>query len=265
MADDTVLYSRSDDNIVTVTLNRPKVHNAFNAEVISRLKDIFRELQSDNTARLVVLQGEGKSFCAGADLNWMSAVKDYTYEENCDDAKEMADMFNYINSCPIPTIAKVQGFALGGATGLLSVCDFVLAAEDAKIGFTEVKLGLIPAVISPFVTAKIGESAARAYFFSGEVFSADEARHINLVHRIAPKQELDNVLEKVVQTFLQAGPQAVRRMKKFLPTVIKESVDGDYQKVGEITSKETAEVRADDEGQAGMLSLLEKRKAPWIK
>lgn len=262
--EEIVFCQRDCRGVMTVTLNRPKVHNAFNEHVIAKLGQVFKEIEDDDDTRLVLLQGEGKSFCAGADLNWMRAVKDYTQEENYADAEKMSDMFRYINSCPVPVIAKAQGAILGGGTGLLAVCDYVIAEEKCKIGFTEVKLGLIPAVISPYVVAKIGESNARGYFFSGEIFGPTKAQEMGLVHKTVPREELDQAAAQVMETFLQAGPLAAKRMKKFLPTVLKTGAKRNYKKIGEITSKETADVRASAEAQAGMSALLEKKSSPWL-
>ena len=245
--------------VATITLNRPEIHNAFNDELIAELTQTFKTLESN--VRLVVLRGEGKSFCAGADLNWMKRMKDYSHEENVNDAKALAGLFVAINECPVPVIGVVQGAALGGGAGLVSVCDYVISAEDTVYGFTEARLGLVPAVISPFVMAKIGVSAARATFLSGARFNAQEAKQMGLVHRLCNSAMLSVELDEVINDFLAAGPKAACEAKKLIAGVLART--GNQQEQINFTSETIARLRASEEGQEGMSSLLEKRKANW--
>ena len=247
------------DQVAEVTLNREELHNAFNDEFIAELTSVFREISLKDELRLVCLQAKGKSFCAGADLNWMSSMMNYSEQENYKDAQKLEELFAAINNCPIPVLAKVQGHALGGGVGLVSVCDYVLCSESALMGFTEARLGLAPATIAPYVVSKIGISQARRWFCSGERFSADEAMKMGLVHEIAIEDELDEVFQTRVKSFLKASPNAARVCKK----LAKEFEDIEQYK--EMTCQLIAKIRTSDQGQEGMKALLEKRKPNWIK
>jgi methylglutaconyl-CoA hydratase len=247
--------------VVEVKLNRPELHNAFNDEFIEELTRCFETLGRDGTKRLLILSGEGKSFCAGADLNWMKAMKNYSDEENYEDSLKLSRLFSTLNDVPYPVLAKVNGATLGGGTGLVASCDFVLAAEEAIFGFTEVGLGLVPAVISPYVMNKIGESQARAYFLSGERFSAEIAKSLNLVHKVVPLKDLESALEKQIERFLRAGPQAAREAKALIKGVLKREPHS--ENLRDFTCKTIARVRTTSEGQEGMSALLEKRKPIW--
>src|SRR5438876_917208 len=176
------------DGVLTVTLNRPEVHNAFNEELIAEAIDLFGGIGA-SAACAVVLRGTGPNFCAGADLNWMSRMVSYTREENVRDSSQLAKMYALINECPLPVIGRIQGAAIGGGVGLVAVCDIAIAAPEAKFGLAEVKLGIIPAVISPYVIAKIGQTHARALFLTGERFDAERALRIGLVHRLAEDRD----------------------------------------------------------------------------
>lgn len=246
------------NGVATVTMNRPDVHNAFNAELILEATQLFNEL-AKKPLRLMVLTGAGVSFCAGADLNWMRSMKTWTQEENFKDAKKLAAMFRALNEMPFPTIARVNGHALGGGAGLISCCDFVVASDKALFGFTEARLGLLPAVISPYVMAKIGESQARAWFLSGERFGAVEAQRMNLVHQVVLLEKLDETIEAVKKSFLTAGPLAAREAKSL---VFKVRVT---QEVEDETCHRISRVRIGAEGQEGMRALLEKDKPQWVK
>lgn len=246
------------NDVATVTMNRPDVHNAFNAELISEATQLFNEL-AKKPLRLMVLTGAGASFCAGADLNWMRSMKTWTEAENFQDAKKLAAMFRALNEMPFPTIARVNGHALGGGAGLVSCCDFAVSNDKALFGFTEARLGLLPAVISPYVMAKIGESQARAWFLSGERFSAVEAQRMNLVHQVVPLDKLDETIEAVKKSFLAAGPLAAREAKSL---VFKVRVS---QEVEDETCHRISRIRIGAEGQEGMRALLEKDKPQWVK
>ena len=249
------------DGVARVKLNRPEIHNAFNEELIAELTETFRQLEADDAVRLIVLSGEGKSFCAGADLSWMGKMKDYSVEENLADSLMLADMFHTINATTKPVIAAVQGAAMGGGVGLVAVCDYVLADTAAKFGLTEVRLGLVPAAISPFVIAKMGESHARATFLSGERFSAKAAMRFGLVHEVT--EELPERLDEVIAEHLKAGPQAVREAKKLIADVL--AMQGNPAKQRSHTAEVISRLRVSDEGQEGMSALLEKRKPEWVK
>lgn len=253
-----VIFNQN-DQVAEVTLNREELHNAFNDEFIAELTKVFNEISSHNDLRLVTLEAKGKSFCAGADLNWMSSMMNYSEQENFEDAQKLEELFASINNCPIPVLAKVQGHALGGGVGLVSVCDYVLCAESALMGFTEARLGLAPATIAPYVVSKIGISQARRWFCSGERFSADEAMRMGLVHEVAMIDEIDEVFSTRVSSFLKAGPNAARVCKKLAQEF------EDIESYKEMTCKLIAKIRTSDQGQEGMKALLEKRKPNWIK
>jgi methylglutaconyl-CoA hydratase len=254
--------------VVHVTLNRPEVRNAFNEELIAELTawaesvTPFDSAQGRvaDAARVAVLSGAGKVFCAGADLTWMAKMVAYTHEENVRDARAMARMFDALDRLPIPLIGRIHGAALGGGAGLAAVCDIVVAAEDASFAFTEVKLGILPAVISPFVLAKIGRSAARELFLTGARFSAARAREIGLVHAVGEEHELDRVVAKYVNDLITSAPEAVAAAKRLIATVATSPPAG----ATEYTIDAIAERRASPEGQEGMTAFLAKRLPSWI-
>ena len=257
-----VLRLERDAGIARVTLTRPEVRNAFNAALIGELRAAFEALAAEPPAGLrgVVLAGEGAAFCAGADVGWMRESIGLSLEANQRDAMAMAEMFAAIDACPAPVVARVQGAALGGGMGLCAVSDVVLATADTTFGFTETKLGIIPAVISPFVLAKIGESAARALFPTGERFSAERARAIGLVHEVlADEPALDARLAQVLDELRSAGPTAARAAKAIVHA--QRGLDPAARQV--LTVRAIAEQRTSDEGQEGLTAFLEKRPARW--
>jgi methylglutaconyl-CoA hydratase len=231
-----------------LTMDRADRRNAFDAELIRELTEAFADV---GDARAVVLAGEGESFSAGADVDWMRASIELSYEENIADARRLRMMLDAINTCPAPVIVRVQGHALGGGCGLVACADVVVAAKDAVFAFSEVKLGIIPSVISPFALAKIGESAARRYFLTGERFDAQTAFRIGLVHEVAA--ELDPAVERIVAELRTAGPEAARHAKQ----LVLERPDS----LG--TERRIAQRRTSDEGQEGLRAFLEKRKPAW--
>lgn len=243
--------------VARVTLTRPDVRNAFNADLIARLHDTFADLSLAPEVRAILLSGAGPVFCGGADVNWMRSALDLGYDENVTDARAMSNMFRAIDRCPKPVIAQVHGAALGGGAGLAAVCDVAIASDDTVFGFTEVKLGIIPAVISPFVLAKIGVSRARELFLTGERFSADFAREIGLVHRVVPGGELDGAVRGVLDELQTSGPHAVAAIK----TLIAEVRFASYDASRDLTASAIARQRASDEGQEGMRAFLERRPA----
>lgn len=253
-----MLKSTEQNGVVTVELNRPELHNAFNAELIVEATKLFGEL-AQKPLRLLVLTGAGQSFCAGADLNWMSSMKSYSEAENFRDSKALAAMFRALNEVPFPVIGKINGHALGGGSGLVACCDYVISSSRALFGFTETRLGLIPAVISPYVMAKIGETHARAWFLSGERFGADQAKLMGLVHEVVPPEQLEETAQAVVKRFLLAGPQAAREAKSL---VFRVRVS---QEVEDETCRRISRLRISPEGQDGMQALLNKTKPSWVE
>jgi methylglutaconyl-CoA hydratase len=238
-----------DGDLLRVTLARPERRNAFDAELIRELTEAFSDV--DDQVRAVLLAGEGKSFSAGADVDWMRSSIELSYEENVADARRLRMMLETIDSCPAPVVARVHGHALGGGCGLVACADIAVAAPDAVFAFSEVKLGIIPAVISPFALAKIGASAARRYFVTGEKFDAQTAMRIGLVHGVY--EDLDVAVDAIVGELRSAGPEAARHAKK----LVLERPDG----LG--TERRIAQRRTSEEGQEGLRAFLEKRDPSW--
>ena len=249
-------------SIARVSLSRPDVRNAFNAELIAELRARFEELAElpPDELRGVVLAGDGATFSAGADVTWMRAAQQLSVEENEADASRMAAMFATIDACPVPVIARVQGAALGGGMGLCAVSDIVLATGDARFGFTEVKLGILPSVISPFVLVKIGESHARALFATGERFAAERARQIGLVHEVLPDEAaLDARIDALLGELSSAAPGALRAAK----SLIRELRGLDPDDARALTTERIARLRTAPEGVEGLAAFLEKRPPAW--
>lgn len=252
---------KSAHGVVEVGLNRPEIHNAFDAVLIKELTSCFHQLQQDVHVRLVVLFGHGKSFSAGADLNWMRAMKAYSREENMADSQKLADMFAAMRSLNKPLIGVVQGAALGGGAGLVAVCDYVLAEKSAKIGFTETRLGIVPAVISPYVIEKIGVSYARAYFTSGMRFDGVRAYEMGLVHQVAEASEIKAAKAALIAEFLSAAPKASNHAKQLVDMVVGHA--GNAKELQQKTIALIADLRVSEEGQEGMDALLTRRKPNW--
>lgn len=248
-----------DGPVVRVTLNRPNVRNAFNEDLIAEMTAWAESVKPGPSARVAVLGGAGKVFCAGADLTWMSKMVGYSYDENVRDARAMARMFEALDRLPLPLIGRVHGAALGGGAGLAAICDIVVAAEDALFGFTEVKLGILPAVISPYAIARIGRSAARELFLTGARFGAARAKEIGLVHAIAATPDLDTAVDAYVRELCSSGPAAVVRAKQMIAAVAGRA-PADAM---DLTAETIAQQRVSDEGQEGMRAFLEKRKPGW--
>ena len=254
--------SGPNDAIARVTLTRPDVHNAFNASVIAELRRAFAALEREGPTqlRVVVLAGDGPSFSAGADIDWMRAATQLTVEANEGDAMAMADMLETIDTCPVPVVARVHGAALGGGAGLCAVADVVIAEAGAKFGFTETRLGILPAVISPFVIAKIGESHARALFPGGRRFDAIRAQRIGLVHEVVEGIEaLDQAVEGAVADVLAAGPTAARAAK----AIVREVRGLGHGASKWHTARVIARQRVTEEAQEGFRAFVEKRKPAW--
>jgi methylglutaconyl-CoA hydratase len=243
------------DRIATVTMRRAEVHNAFNTELINDLHAAFTELSPDRRLHAVILTGDGPSFSAGADLNMMKASVTFTQEQNLNDARRLADLLDTINTFPCPVVARVNGTAMGGGLGLLAVCDIVIAVEGARLAFSEVKLGIAPAIISPYVVRKIGETHARMLFVTGERFSTIHAQEIGLVHIVTTPEELDATVEKTVRELLNGGPQAIRACKGLALNV----GHMDHETARKYTAETIATLRVSDEAQERLRAFLEKR------
>jgi methylglutaconyl-CoA hydratase len=248
------------DGVARVTLNRPDVRNAFDDAVIASLTNCFKEIEKDQSIRVMVLAGNGPAFCAGADLNWMKRMAGYGYDQNLADAQALADMLATLDRMPKPTIARVHGPAFAGGTGLVAACDIAVGTPEAKFCFSEAKLGLSPATISPHVMRAIGERAARRYFLTAEVFDAAEAERIGLLTFSVQKELLDKAIDDLLKHLLAGGPEAMREIKALIRAVAGRPVDDGL--VAD-TAKRIAEIRVSPEGKEGIASFLEKRKAAW--
>jgi methylglutaconyl-CoA hydratase len=245
--------------ILTITLNRPDVHNPFDDRMIAELTDAFSKVNSNPAAAAVIVTGAGKSFCAGADLNWMKRMGQYSPSENAHDATQLSRMFQALEDIEVPVIAKVNGAALGGGAGLACACDFAIASTKAKIGFTEVKLGLIPAVISPYVIDRVGTKRAAQLFMTGAKLDADMARMLGLFDDLAGPEELDEVVSGLVKEIMSGGPSAVRECKR----LARAGAGMERAKFKEHCIDAIARVRASPEGREGVGAFLEKREPKW--
>ena len=248
-------------NVATVTLNRPDVRNAFNEFTIAELSLVFNELGRMESVRAIVLAANGPAFCAGADLNWMKKMAGYSHSENAEDAEKLADMLRTIYLCPKPVVAKVQGDCYAGGMGLVAACDIAVAANGACFCLSEVKLGLIPATISPYVIKAMGENAARRYFLTAEKFTAQEAHRIGFVHDIVAFEALDEHVDAIVKALVTSSPNAVREAKVLVRDIPGKAVDA---ALVVDTAERIANIRASDEGREGVASFLEKRKPSWL-
>jgi methylglutaconyl-CoA hydratase len=248
-------------SIGTVWLNRPDVHNALNEKMISEIISCYEEINTMAEVRIVILRGRGKSFCAGADLNYMKGIATFGFEENYQDSKRLAKCFNIIYTCVKPTIAIVHGAAIGGANGLLAACDFVYCTDDTKFAFSEVKLGIAPATISLYVLKRIGEFGSRDLMITGRRFTGKEAEWYRLANKSLPAEEIDNHVNEIIKTLLTSGPDAISACKKLIYDV---SNKLNFDEAIDYTAKTIAELRASKEGQEGMASFLEKRKPNWV-
>ena len=254
------LLTRTDeDQVATVVLSRPDSHNALNAALIEELTRCFEEISDDDGVRVVVLAGEGRSFCAGADIRYMRETAGFSYDENLEDARRLAMMYWTIDECPKPLVARVQGAAMGGGAGLVAVADVVVTDAEAWFAFSEVRLGIAPASISPFVVRKIGPSHARSLFVTGERFDAERAHEIGLVHRVVSREGLDAAVEQKVAELLQGGPVAQATIKALLRRL--ETTEP--MEAPGLTARVISELRTGEEGQEGLAAFLEKREPGW--
>jgi methylglutaconyl-CoA hydratase len=260
MAENYEHLRRTDEGpVATVTLARLEARNALNATLIEELTRCFEELAEDESIRVVVLTGEGPSFCAGADIAYMRDTAGFSYEENLEDARRLADMFLAVDDLPKPVVAKVLGAAIGGGVGLVAAADVAVAKEGTRFAFSEVRLGIAPATIAPFVVRKIGYSRTRALFLTGERFDADRAREIMLVHEVVPEGDIDAAVERVVAQLLQGGPAAQAAIKELLRQI---EATEPMEALG-IMTQLIAELRVGEEGQEGLGAFLEKREPFW--
>ena len=250
--------------VATLTLNRPEVHNAFDAALVQRLTELLMDIKSRDDVRAVVLTGAGRSFSAGADVNWMRSMAGCSEEENVEDALHLADLMSLLNSLPLPTVARVNGHAYGGGVGLVACCDIAIASSEARFALSEVRLGLVPAVISPYVVAAIGERNARRLFLSAEAMNAKLARRVGLVHEIAKPSKLDAALDDQLGMLLKGGPNALRESKELIFTVEGGGISAD-DALKRRTAQIIAQLRVSDEGQEGLAAFLEKRDPEWAR
>ena len=248
------------DRVATVRMNRPEKHNAFDERLIAELTQAFRSVGDDAAVRIVVLEAAGPSFSAGADLDWMKRMAGQARQENERDALALADLMGTIDRCPKPVMGLVQGAAFGGGVGLVACCDIALAGSEASFCLSEVRLGLIPAVISPYVAAAIGTRACRRYFLTAERFDAATAERLGLVHEVVPQAELDAARERMLGHLLKGGPAAQRAAKDLVARVAESKID---EALTRDTAWRIAETRASDEGKEGIAAFLEKRKPNW--
>jgi methylglutaconyl-CoA hydratase len=255
------LLTESRNGVAWLTLNRPEVHNAFDEALIAGLTQAFTTAASDPAVRAIVLRALGKSFSAGADLNWMKRMAAFSEAENLADAKRLAELLRVIDTCPKPTIARIQGNAFAGATGLIACCDLAVAVTTAEFAITEVRLGLIPAVISPYLIRAMGARQARRWFLTAERFSAEQALAMNLVHEVVSAEELDPCVDHWLDAIRKAGPNALAAAKQLVRAVD----DAPSAALIEDTSKRIAVIRASAEGKEGVASFLEKRKPGWAQ
>jgi len=246
--------------VARITMARPEKHNAFDDVLIADLTDAFERAGADDAVRVVILEAEGKSFSAGADLGWMERMADYSEEENLADARKLAHMVRVLNELPRPTIARVQGAAFGGGVGLVAACDIALASHTASFCLSEARLGLIPSVISPYVVEAIGARAARRYFQTAERFDAEQAQALGLVHEVVPRERLDSRLAELVGHLLDNGPAAMAASKELIRRVASGPVD---DAMVEDTARRIADIRATAEGREGLRAFLEKRGPKW--
>ena len=255
---ETILIEKQ-GRIAWIWLNRPDVHNAFNAAMVRELRGALAGLRDDASVRAIVLSGRGRSFCSGADLNWMREIIRFSYEQNLEESTALADFLYELYAFPKPTIARVNGTAVGGGTGFLAACDIVVADAGAQFGLSEVKIGLVPACIAPYIVRRTGEGRARRYFLTGERFDAVRAAEIGLVNDVAPVGELDAKVDEIAALLLASGPEALAQCKELLRRV----PGMDFAAAGPYTAEMIARLRISLEGQEGMAAFLEKRKPKW--
>ena len=250
--------------VLTLCMNRPEVHNAFDADMIRELTSELKSADQDDKVRMVVITGAGSCFSAGADLNWMRGLVNASEEENERDALRLAELMRSLNYLSKPTIARVNGAAFGGGLGLIAACDITIAVDTARFGLTEARLGLVPAVISPYVIRRMGETYARRYFLSAERFDSEQAKRVGLLQETVTAEELDNVVESNIRELLKGGPNAVAHCKQVIFKIAGHSADS-QEITDKLTAKLIANLRVSPEGQEGLAAFLEKRTPQWVK
>jgi len=256
----TIEFEKQTD-VGVIWLNRPDIHNAFNEVMIQELIDCVEEVNTMDDIRVLIIRGRGKSFCAGADLNWMRGVAKYSFEQNYKESLNLSNCFYTVYTCKKPTIAIVHGAAIGGANGLLASCDFAYADDNTTFSLSEVKIGVVPACISPYVTKRVGEYGARELMLTGKRIKGKEAEHFRLVNKSLPAEELDAYVRSVIDLLRTSGPKAMTQCKTLIYNICNiETLD----QARESTARMIAEIRASEEGQEGMAAFLEKRKPNWI-
>ncbi|MFK8050607.1 MAG: enoyl-CoA hydratase/isomerase family protein [Halioglobus sp.] len=265
MTNELISVTQDARGVATVTMSNPDKHNAFDDEIIALLTDAFEAIARNESVRVMILASTGKSFSAGADLNWMKRMAGYSYEENLKDAQALAKMLRVLNFMPQPTIAKVQGAAFGGAVGLVSCCDMAVGSSNALFSLSEVKIGLIPATISPYVVAAIGARASRRYFTTAERISSETALHLGLLSEVCAVEKLDGCVDQLIHALLDNSPAAVRAAKSLVFDVARESVknDGSSDALIDMTSERIAAIRVSEEGREGLGAFLDKRTPNW--
>lgn len=257
----TTLRFEISNQIARITFSRPEVHNAFHSGVIKEMRQVFAEIAKSKEIRAVVITGEGKSFCAGADLNWMKAVAEYKYDQNLAESNELAELFNDMYTCTRPVIGRINGAAIGGGAGFVAVCDIAVGAQSAVVSFSEVKIGLVPACIGPYVIKKIGEGRARELFITGERLTAERAKEVGLLNRVVPDTELDKTIDELLHQILTSGPNAISMAKQLVSAV--PGMDAAQYKP--YTAEMIAKLRNSEEGQEGMTAFLAKRRPRWAE
>jgi methylglutaconyl-CoA hydratase len=255
----TIEFERQSD-LGVIWLNRPEIHNAFNEVMIQELIDCFEAVNKMEDIRIVIIRGRGKSFCAGADLNWMRGVANYSFDQNFKESLNLSKCFFTIYTCKKPTIAVVHGAAIGGANGLLASCDFAYAEDNTTFSLSEVKIGVVPACISPYVTKRVGEYGSRELMLTGRRIKGKEAEHFRLVNKSLPAEELEGYLNSVVDLLRTSGPKAMSQCKNLIFNICNLET---LEQAMESTARMIAEIRASEEGQEGMAAFLEKRKPNW--
>lgn len=258
MTYETIEIQKKKD-ITTIILNRPEVHNAMNEKLMKELTSCFKKLNIDNQIRIIILKGKGKSFSAGADLNWMKSMVKYSQKENMKDSQLLSDLYETIYNSPKPIIGYINGHAFGGGVGLIAVCDITIAPPDKKFAFSEVKLGIIPSVISTYIVKRIGISNMRRLFITGERFNSQYAKQIGLIDYIVSEDEIDAEIQKNIDKLKTSNPNAIYEIKK----LVEKYNDTDIKKYKEHTIKKISELRISEDGQEGIKAFLEKRKPKW--
>ena len=244
---ETIVFSK-DGKIARIFLDRPAVHNSFNSTMIKELSAVFKKIKTDKSIRVVVLSGKGKSFCSGADINWLREIIDFSFEQNLKESLQLAEVLHNIYTLPKATVAMVNGATIGGGIGFLSACDISVASEDAKFGLSEVKIGLVPAAISPYVVRRIGEGKAREYFLTGKRISAQKALEIGLINEVVPLKRLKKTVDETANLLLSSGPEAIAACKELIHKV----PEMNFDKVKKYTARMIANLRISAEGQEGM-------------